>query len=47
MQQQLYFNPKINKKEIKDSKKLKKIEREKLSRYIKKKFYLGNWISIN
>ena len=30
------FNPKINKKEIKDSKKLKKIEREKLSRYIKK-----------
>ena len=30
------FNPKINKKEIKDSKKLKKIEREKLSKYIKK-----------
>ena len=30
------FNSKINKKEIKDSKKLKKIEREKLSRYIKK-----------
>ena len=30
------FNPKINRKEIKDSKKLKKIEREKLSRYIKK-----------
>ena len=41
------FNPKINKKEIKDSKKLKKIEREKLSKYIKKKFYLGYWISIN
>ena len=30
------FNPKINKKEIKDSKKLKKAEREKLSKYIKK-----------
>ena len=30
------FNPKINKKEIKDSKKLKKIEREKLFKYIKK-----------
>ena len=30
------FNHKINKKEIKDSKKLKKIEREKLSQYIKK-----------
>ena len=30
------FNPKINKKEIKDSKKLKKIEREKLYKYIKK-----------
>ena len=30
------LNPKINKKEIKDSKKLKKIEREKLFKYIKK-----------
>ena len=30
------LNPKINKKEIKDSKKVKKIEREKLYKYIKK-----------
>ena len=30
------FNTKINKREIKDSKKLKKIEREKLFKYIKK-----------
>ena len=32
----IIFNPKINKKEIKDSKKLKKVDREKLSKYIKK-----------
>ena len=37
------FNKNINKKEIKDSKKLNKIKREILAKYIKKKFYMGYW----
>ena len=37
----------ISKKDIKDSKKLSKIDREILAKYIKKKFYLGFGICLS
>ena len=37
------LNKSIDKKLLKDSKSIDKNNRELLSNYIKKKFYLGNW----
>jgi ribonuclease HII len=37
------LNKSIDKKLLKDSKSIAKNNRELLSNYIKKKFYLGNW----
>ena len=41
------LNKEINRKILKDSKKLNKIQRETLAKYIKKKFSLGVRICIN
>ena len=38
------LNNKVDKKKIKDSKKLSKKKRETMNNYLKKKLYLGNWI---